>query len=186
MTQDNIIFETELPQHDHWNRKLLNVIMAYFGHPESYLDVGCGTGAMVKAAQRMGIDAYGIDILLNSGKWYYNHDLRLPFDHKWKYQLVTCIETMEHIDPDFAHVAIESIANHTIPGSVVIFSAAGPGQGGIQHVNCRLGSYWRDMFDGLDFGYRHDYTVKMQMAINLLVPSPSRDLWIGNLQVFDK
>jgi hypothetical protein len=186
MTEHNPEFETELSKHDRWNRRLLNVIFAYFGTPANYLDVGSGTGAMVNAAREMGVDAYGVDLMAGFSDYIYHHDLREPFDHGRKYQLITCIETVEHIDAPFAHVLVESIARHTIPGSILFWTAAGPGQDGIDHKNCVLGSVWRDMFYQHGLSYRQDYTVKMQMAINLLVPSPSRDLWIGNLQIFDR
>lgn len=186
MTDHNPEFETELTKHDRWNRRLLNVIMAYFGTPANYLDVGSGTGVMVKAAREMGIDAWGIDLMAGYSDFIYHHDLRQPFDHQRKYQLISCIETAEHIEAEFAPVLVESIASHMLSGSILFFSAAGPGQNGIDHVNCQLGSYWRDMFYEHGLSYRADYTIKMQMAINLLVPSPSRDWWIGNLQVFDK
>lgn len=186
MTDHNPEFETELTQFDRWNRRLLNVIMAYFGQPANYLDVGSGTGAMVLAARAMGIDAWGIDLMAGFSDYIYHHDLREPFDHGRKYQLVTCIETAEHLEPEFAPILVQSIAKHTIPGSILIFSAAGPGQDGIDHKNCKLGSYWRDMFYQHGLSYRHDYTTVMQCAINLLVPAPSRDWWLGNLQIFDK
>jgi hypothetical protein len=154
--------------------------------PQNYLDVGCGTGAMVEAARGMGVTAYGIDIMPLGGNWFYKHDLRNRFDHARKYQLISCIETAEHIEPQFAEILVGSISRHTIQGSILFWTAAGPGQDGIDHVNCQLGSYWRDIFFRHDISYRHDYTTKMQMAINLLVPAPSRAWWIGNMQIFDK
>jgi len=186
MIDHNPEFETELSKHDRWNKRLLNVILAYFGVPENYLDVGSGTGAMVLAARSMGVDAYGIDLMSGFSDYIYHHDLREPFDHGRKYQLITCIEVAEHLEPEFAPVLVQSIAQHTIPGSILFFTAAGPGQDGIEHKNCQLGSYWRDLFYEHGLSYRADYTRVMQSAINLLVPAPSRDLWIGNLQVFDK
>lgn len=179
-------FEQELSKHDVWNRKLLNLILSYFGTPKNILDVGCGTGEMVRSARGMGVEAYGIDLIQQPEEYFYHHDLRKEFNHGRRYQLVLCVEVAEHIEAEFAPVLVESISNHMLSGSILFFSAAGPGQNGIDHVNCQLGSYWRDMFYEYGLSYRADYTIKMQMAINLLVPSPSRDWWIGNLQVFDK
>lgn len=186
MTEHNPAFEQELSKHDRWNRRLLNTIFAYFGVPKNMLDVGSGTGEMVRSARALGIEAYGIDLIPQTEEYLYQHDLRNGFDHGRKYQLILCIETAEHIEAGFAPILVESIAKHTIQGSIIFWTAAGPGQNGIGHVNCQLGSYWRDEFYQYGISYRHDYTVVMQMAINLLVPSPSRDWWIGNLQVFDR
>jgi len=178
-------FESELPKHDQWNRRFFHAICTCFGEPKSFLDVGCGTGAMVKLADSMGIDAYGIDIHLRDGDWFIGQDLRQKFLLHEKFNLITCIEVLEHIDKRHENSVLESMAEHTIQGSLLIFSAAGPGQDGISHVNCRLGSHWRTKLHDLGFNYRHDFTTRMQMAANL-IPSPSRDLWIGNLQVFEK
>lgn len=177
--------ETELIKHDHWNRRLLCAIFMCFGIPESYLDVGCGTGAMVELAFRMGVNAWGLDIIPNRFHRIKQHDLRQKFSIDTKFNLTTCVEVMEHIDKQYEDAALESIAAHTIPGSILVFSAAGPGQGGIEHVNLKLGNVWRTKLYDLGFSYRHDFTTKMQMAANLIM-SPSRDLWIGNMQVFEK
>ena len=177
--------EAELIKHDHWNRRLLCAIFMCFGVPESYLDVGCGTGAMVDFASMMGIDAWGLDIIYSQSRRVIQHDLREKFNLHKNFDLVTCIEVLEHIESGYDGNVLESIANHTIPGSILVFSAAGPGQGGIEHVNLKLGSIWRTRLYDLGFSYRHDYTTKLQLAANL-IPAPSRDLWIGNMQVFDK
>lgn len=167
-------FEQELSKHDIWNRKLLNLILSYFGTPRNLLDVGCGTGEMVRSARGMGIEAYGVDLIQHPEEYFYHHDLRQPFDHGRRYQLITCVEVGEHLEPEFAHVLVDSISSHMMTGSVLFFSAAGPGQDGINHLNCRLGSYWRDMFYERGVSYRANFTSIMQSAINLLIAAPGR------------
>lgn len=181
----NDAMQNELTRHDNWNRRFLCAVFAAFGIPGSYLDVGCGTGAMVELAHKLGIKSYGLDIILRSDEWFIGHDLRNKFELAGKFDLICCIEVLEHIEQRYEDNVLQSIAQHTGQNGLLIFSAAGPGQDGINHVNCQLGSYWRTKLHDLGFNYRHDFTTRMQMAANL-IPAPSRDWWIGNMQVFEK
>ena len=176
---------TELIKHDEWNYRTFAAIIAAFGYPQSYLDVGCGTGIMVKLARQMGIVAAGIDLIDHPEGFLIKHDIREPFNLDHQFQFATCIEVMEHIEQPFDGVAVESIANHLLPGGRLIFTAAGPGQGGIDHVNCQSGVYWRSKFYEHGVSYRDDLTDLAQRALTL-IPSPMRPYLIGNVQVFDK
>lgn len=175
----------ELSPHDHWNRRVLCAIMGVFSIPKTYLDVGCGTGAMVKLARSMGIEAYGLDLIAHPEDYLITHDLRHPFHFDTAFNLVTCIEVMEHINRGREDVTLDSIVEHMGHKSVLVFSAAGPGQAGSGHVNLRLGKHWRDKFDERGLGFRQDYTRLLQSAFNLM-DNPANNWLIGNLQVFDK
>ena len=175
----------ELVKHDVMNQRLFMAICTVFGVPNSYLDVGCGTGIMVKTAVNLGIDAVGLDIIPNAHFAVKECDLRGGFNLGKQFDLITCIEVMEHIPESSARTALKAIANHARDsGTIFVFSAASPGQGGIDHINLKLGYWWRERIDALGFGYRHDLTTRLQLAINL-VPHPGRDWLIGNLQVFN-
>lgn len=175
----------ELPHHDNWNRRLFFAILATFGSPNSFLDVGCGTGVMVDTATKLGIKAMGLDIIPNELEQVKRHDLTRPFDLGMTFDLVTCIEVMEHIPKKRAQVTLQSIAHAMHEKSILIFTAAGPGQNGIGHVNCVLGSVWRTKFHQLGVSYRLDYTKDLQAMISF-IQSPSRDFLVGNMQIFDK
>src|SRR3990170_4394675 len=96
-----------LKEFDAGNRLALMAVFAAFGEPISYLDVGCGTGAMVKLARQLGIKAHGVDLLLNESEWVRQHDLSYPFEWGWQFDLVTSIEVAEHIQPEFAETFCE-------------------------------------------------------------------------------
>ena len=64
---------------------------------------------------------------------------------------VICTEMAEHISEKRALGLVRAIAG--LRPTAVIFSAAYPFQGGEGHVNCKLPSYWADLFD------RHGFTV---------------------------
>ena len=69
-----------LLEKDEWNKKHLFGIFSLFGVPKKMLDVGCGTGIMVRTARQLHCEAYGVDMHNHPGeKWIFAHDLREPF-----------------------------------------------------------------------------------------------------------
>jgi SAM-dependent methyltransferase len=119
--------------------------------PASVLDVGCGRGAWLAAWQRHGVtDVTGIDggyvdraRLLVAPERFRVQDLRLPFDLGRRFDLVQCLEVAEHLPRESAPALLDSLVRH---GTIVLFSAAPPGQGGHDHVNERGYDEWRGAF----------------------------------------
>lgn len=125
----------------------------------SLLDVGCGTGSWLRAAQSSGIsDLQGLDgIALPAGRLEVDpgliriQDLRKHWDLKRTFDLVLCVEVAEHLDPECAPVLIQSLTQH---GNTIVFSAASPFQTGDHHVNCQWPDYWQKLFN--ERGYSCD------------------------------
>lgn len=134
----------------------------YLGHlwtlirPASVLDVGCGRGAWLSVCKRLGSQRIvGID-----GHWndrskmvldeidYRGVDLSRPFQLGEKFDLAISLEVAEHLGAESADQFIRSL---TDASDVVLFSAAFPGQGGVNHVNEQKHSYWARKFNA--FGY---------------------------------
>lgn len=137
---------TGLSAFDKDNEIILFCILAAFGRPQSFLDIGSGTGAMVNMAERIGIPVVnGIDQLPRP-----NHpkliqaDLREAILLPFKYELVTSVETAEHIEPEYADNLVLTIVSNA--SRRIIFTAAMPGQMGHGHVNCQPMVYWREKF----------------------------------------
>lgn len=176
----------QLAPFDGWNERAFCQIVAWMGIPHSYLDLGSGTGAMVNMARKIGIEAYGVDLINGPEHWFIRHDLTTPFDH-WpnpRFGLVTCLEVAEHLPEDAASVLCDTIARHLAPGGKLIFSAAMPGQRGEHHVNCQPASFWRSLLHERQVSYRADYT--LQLAHLLAFTSGPASAWLtSNLQVFD-
>jgi hypothetical protein len=70
-------------------------------------------------------------------------DLERPFQLKRKFDLVVSLEVAEHLP---AHCAEDFVSTLTGLGSVVLFSAAAPHQGGEHHVNEQSPDYWAELF----------------------------------------
>ncbi len=132
---------------------------------KSVIDVGCAVGDLVKGFMELGVDAYGLEgasgclpFLECPRDRVFIHDLRLlayPNVVTRRFDLVTCFEVAEHIEPEWA---IMFVRNVTDMSSRILASFAPPGQGGHYHVNCQPMSYWEKLF-GV-FGFVRDASVE--------------------------
>jgi hypothetical protein len=73
------------------------------------------------------------------------HDLTTPLDLGQRYEIVSCIEVAEHLNPEAAMTLVDSICRHA--SKWVIWTAAVPGQGGDGHVNCQVPDFWQGLFE---------------------------------------
>ena len=123
----------------------------------SIVDVGCGSGAWLAAARELGVsDLLGIDgsyvqpeMLLIPGEQFHAMDLAKPFGLNQKFDLMLSLEVAEHLPPARGESFVEDLVRL---GAMVAFSAAIPGQGGLEHVNEQWQDYWHTLF--AKAGYR--------------------------------
>ncbi len=118
---------------------------------ESVLDMGCGRGAWLSEWRKHGVtDITGVDgpyvdrsTLLIPADRFVSADLSRPLDLGRRFDLVQSLEVAEHLPGRAADVFVDSLTRH---GSMILFSAAVPGQGGEHHVNEQPYGYWREKF----------------------------------------
>jgi len=124
--------------------------------PKSVIDVGCGLGTWLSVFAEHGIqELRGID-----GEWvnkkllqipencFSSYDLTKPVRINRKFDLVVSLEVAEHIPSQFAEVFIQSLVSL---GPIILFSAAIPNQGGVNHVNEQWPNYWTELFGKRDY-----------------------------------
>jgi SAM-dependent methyltransferase len=124
--------------------------------PLSVIDFGCGIGAWLAIAQEQGAEEIcGLD-----GPWaaaaeleipiesFVSCDLTQPVDLRRRFELALCVEVAEHLPEESAATLVRSL---TLASPVVLFSAAIPGQGGVDHLNEQWPSYWATLFRIFDF-----------------------------------
>lgn len=125
--------------------------------PRSVVDIGCGVGQWLSVFRAAGVtDVLGVD-----GAWvpkdllsiprgsFLEMELSRPSPLGRKFDLVISLEVGEHIPAEKARDFVGFLASC---GPVVCFSAAPPGQGGVDHVNEQPPKYWRELF--AERGYR--------------------------------
>lgn len=184
--------EILVPQ-DRWNERAMLALIAVFGTPPSIVDFGCGTGAMMKAAARQGIEAWGFDEIVEvreerteAGGLLKTRkaDLRNPLRIDRKFAWGLCLEVAEHIPERYSGVLVNTITRYIMDGGWLFFSAAPPGQAGDGHCNLKPPFHWRTMLHKRNFIYRDDLTIKTRLLWQL-VPMPMQ--WLpANIQVFSK
>lgn len=120
--------------------------------PIRVVDVGCGTGAWLDVFANHDVeDICGVD-----GPWIDPDVLQIPRDCfvscdlstsspplDKEYDLVVSLEVAEHLPPDTAASFVDTLTNL---GPVVLFSAATPFQGGLDHQNEQWPDYWSKLF----------------------------------------
>lgn len=172
---------------DHNVRHIL-AAFALLGVPHSYLDVGCGTGAMVKAAARLGVRAYGVDQLVDEtwGPNFYHKNLVDKFVlPEGPVELVTTFEVGEHLHESAHATFCDTLADNLAAGHhYLLFTAARPGQGGTYHLAERPTAYWHEQFQLRGMSFNLDLT----MALALIwsnIRTPLSYMW-DNLIVFER
>lgn len=128
------------------------------GRPASVLDVGCGRGAWLAAAEALGTRRLrGLDgpwvrpeQLLSPGIEFSAVDFEGPLPAlDERYDLCLSLEVAEHLP---AARATEFVDYLCAASDRVLFSAAIPLQGGTHHINEQPQSYWAALFAAR--GYR--------------------------------
>lgn len=161
---DRKFYEKTLRPDRQLSYKLLAEIICSIIDPNSVVDYGCGAGWVLLYLQKSGIE---IDDLVgaepsadikevadpNILPAIRTLDLTTPIRLGRTFDLAISLEVVEHIDKEFAEIAVENICRHA---DNVFFSAATPGQGGYGHVNEQPFEYWEEIFSKLGFRVNSD------------------------------
>ena len=119
------------------------------GRPLRVLDAGCAIGLLVETLAARGIDAHGIDI----SEYAIGQaapavaarcrvgSLTAPLDGR--YDLIVCIEVLEHMPAAEAIAALANICGHT---DDVLFSSSPTDFGESTHVNVQPPEVWAEAF----------------------------------------
>lgn len=120
--------------------------------PKSVVDIGCGRGFWLAAFSRNGAErVFGLD-----GPWvpidqlafpearFKSCDFNAPIVLGEAFDIAICLEVAEHLPPYRAKGFVEDICK-LAPS--VLFGAAVPGQGGLNHFNEQWPAYWAGLFE---------------------------------------
>ncbi|HJS86563.1 MAG TPA: class I SAM-dependent methyltransferase [Acetobacteraceae bacterium] len=126
-------------------------ILATMLLPKSVLDIGCGRGTWLKAFSERGAERLvGIDGpwnsqagMIDSSIQFAQCDLEnMPMLGE-RFDLSLSLEVGEHLSMNAAEKLIAALCGAS---DIVVFGAAVPGQGGINHINEQPQSFWASKF----------------------------------------
>jgi cyclopropane fatty-acyl-phospholipid synthase-like methyltransferase len=119
-------------------------------------DIGCGSGTWLAVALELGAErVFGLE-----GDWVKQDmldDPRINFSPSnledrvslsEPMDLAISLEVAEHLTPDRAETFVDDICSIS---QRILFSAAIPNQGGVNHLNERWQSYWAGLFNDRDY-----------------------------------
>lgn len=167
-------------------------IKRMFGTPLSAMDVGCGGGALIRGLLAYEIDAYGLEGSSHGVKLMPDrikqHDLRDAYKCKWadRYDLVTCSDVAEHVEPDYANTLCDTLSELTKPGGWLLFGAAGEGQDGLGHVNCQHPCYWIGKLEARGFKLFPNVSEELRTKIKANEGHSTVWWYAKNVMVFKK
>lgn len=128
--------------------------------PGTVLDAGCAMGFLVEALRERGVEAMGVDVspfaLTNVSDaarphcWLGSLTDALPH----RFDLIVCIEVLEHLTADDARVAIERLCTAT---DDVLMSSTPFDYKDATHENVRPPDYWAALFARHGFHRDLDY-----------------------------
>lgn len=122
--------------------------------PRTVCDVGCGWGLLVAALRERGVEAWGIDassyavaqarpdVAPYIARGSVLHPLPGRFD------VVTCIEVLEHLPAPMAPLAVRHLAEGA---DRILFSASPDDDREPTHVHLKPPAYWARLFAGYGF-----------------------------------
>jgi glycosyltransferase involved in cell wall biosynthesis/2-polyprenyl-3-methyl-5-hydroxy-6-metoxy-1,4-benzoquinol methylase len=117
--------------------------------PRTVLDVGCAIGMLVEALRSHDVDATGVDI----SEWAisqipeptqgYCRVGSITEDFGGHYDLITCIEVVEHLPRSMAGTAIANLCRHA---DQILFSSSPDDFDEPTHLNVETTAYWAELF----------------------------------------
>ncbi|MCJ7659130.1 MAG: class I SAM-dependent methyltransferase [Anaerolineales bacterium] len=122
--------------------------------PESVLDAGCAWGFLVEKLRERRIEAFGIDISPYAienvhpdiAQYCTVGSIIEPFSQL--YDLIVCIEVLEHMPKDEAERAVKNICDHT---GDVLFSSTPFDYKEATHFNVQPPEFWAELFARYSF-----------------------------------
>lgn len=150
-------------ENEHWTQffgAVADAIVTQLA-PTTVLDAGCAKGFLVAALRERGVEAYGFD--LSEHAIAEAPETARPYVRvgslteaiEGTYDLVTCIEVIEHLDPADATKAVANLAGAS---DRLLLSSTSADRDEPTHVNIQPPERWSQLFagHGMFRDFRHD------------------------------
>jgi SAM-dependent methyltransferase len=155
--------------------------------PSTVVDVGCGTGTLLEAFRNRGCRVFGLEYAESALEQCNKRRLEVQkFDlenmsltRDRRFDVAITMEVAEHLP--------ETSADHFVTlltslSDLIVFTAAPPGQHGMDHINEQPPSYWKSKFQEHDF--EHDETLSSRWKLAWEASGSMAYYYHRNLMVF--
>ena len=141
--------------------------------PESVYDVGCAIGSFLEGFWLAGAKIGGCELYRTQAEQYMADAVRphvrqldatqAILDEE-KYDLVLSVEVAEHLPETGAQTFCHNLV--ALAKSRIVITAAGEGQRGTGHVNCRPQRYWKDLMGVAGAEYNMIETTQLALVLS--------------------
>lgn len=154
---------------EHWLRFFGNVAgrIEMDMRPRRVLDAGCAHGFLVEALRERAIAAFGVDVStyavhqVHESVRPYCREASIAEPFGERYDLITCIEVVEHMPAQEAERAIANLCAHA---DEVLFSSSPFDYREPTHVNVHPPEHWAELFARYGFIRDVDYDASFLTA----------------------
>jgi SAM-dependent methyltransferase len=128
--------------------------------PQRVLDAGCAKGFLVEQLRKRGVEAYGVDISeyaisqVHDSVQEYCHVASLTEPIEGHYDLITCVEVIEHMPAADGRVALDNVCRAT---DRLLLSTSPYDYGEPTHLNVQPPEQWSALLANNDFLRELDY-----------------------------
>jgi SAM-dependent methyltransferase len=149
-----------------------------------WLDIGCGSGHLVRDATEEGIDAFGVDVSKYSvdnavvkDRVLYGSMEEIKFSDGF-FDVVSAIDVVEHIDPKNVKKALFETLRVLKPSGLLILTTPNPYHGDdwiydLTHVCVRPPKFWKEVLESVGFEVKIAYVpafLKYYVGIAAFLP----------------
>ena len=142
----------EYTRNHHWLRHFDMVARSIIRqrNPTTVFDAGCALGILVERLREHGVSAWGCDLsdyAITQARADIAPYLRVASitqPLKRRYDIITCIEVVEHCPENVAVAGIANLCQHT---DVFLFSSSPDDTRDETHINLHGPDYWRALFE---------------------------------------
>lgn len=154
-----------------------------------YGDIGCGNGYIIRNLFRKNKQVWGIDgsedffAYIEEEIRPYVYRVDLTERHGLQGADVSiCLEVAEHIEEKFSDVLVQNIVSTN--AKTIIFTAAPPGQEGINHINLKPAAFWLKKFER--FGYFPNTELAAKFRSDLGKKLKYTRWYLDNIMILEK
>ncbi len=152
--------------------------------PHTAIDLGCGMGMYLLALRNRGVKVIGFDASLyaaqnvNPEVPIFVADLTRPFRSNQQWDVAICFEVAEHLPYSRTSILVETLCSLS---NIILFTAAGPNQPGIDHLTLQPKSFWDRLYQQNGFLLEKKLT---QQFLDFLNSIEAPDWFCNNFSIY--